>query len=154
MPGDYRANERSPRDFAQFFSRIDDLGRFPYRISRRLKKRILIAEDDELVGELLELRLNQIGYAVELVRSGPAAIERALADRPDLLLSDLWMPGCNGLEVIKRLRSAGATFAIIAMTASRFGHERTQALGAGANQVLEKPFQFTLLKTRLEALIA
>ena len=154
MPGDYRENERRPRDFAQFSSRIDDLGRCPYRISRRLKKRILIAEDNELVGELLELRLNKSGYAVKLVRSGPAAIERALADTPDLLLSDLWMPGCSGLEVIARLRSAGATFAIIAMTASRFGPERTQALGAGADEVLEKPFPFTLLKTRLDALLA
>ena len=118
-----------------------------------MKKRILIAEDDELVGDLLEFRLNLSGYAVELFRSGPAAIERALADTPDLLLSDLWMPGCSGLEVIARLRSAGATFAIIAMTASRFGPELTQALGAGADEVLEKPFPFTLLKTRLDALL-
>lgn len=119
-----------------------------------MQKRILIAEDDELVGEIIDLRLKQCGYATELVRSGPDAIASAEGQPPDLLLCDLWMPGCSGLEVITRLRRAGATYPIIVMTASRYGPEGRQALEAGAVEALLKPFPFLVLKGRIEVLLA
>lgn len=116
-------------------------------------KRILIVEDDELVGELIELRLKTSGYDTELIRNGAEAVPRALATPPDIVLCDLWLPGMTGLEVIRALRAAGAAYPIIAMTASRYGPESAQALEAGAVETMQKPFPFSLLldvlKTRL-----
>lgn len=119
-----------------------------------MRKRILVVEDDVVVGENICLLLEMYGYAAELVQSGPAGIASLEDQSPDLLLCDIWLPGCNGDEVIAHVRCAGGTFPIIAMTASQYGPEKRQALAAGANEVLLKPFSFLVLERRIEVLLS
>lgn len=107
--------------------------------------RILVVEDEDLVADLLVMRLMQSGYHVEARRDGPSAREQAQSESPDMMICDIWLPGCTGLDLIRDLRAAGATFPIVAMTASRYGAEAAQALELGAVAVLHKPFSFDLL---------
>ena len=119
-----------------------------------MRKRILVVEDDAVVGPNICQLLEMHGYAAELVQSGPEGIASSEEQSPDLLLCDIWLPGCSGTEVIAHARSAGGTFPIIAMTASPYGPEKRQALKAGADEVLLKPFSFLLLKERIEVLLS
>ncbi len=119
-----------------------------------MRKRILVVEDDAVVGPNLCQLLEMHGYVAELVQNGPEGIARSAAQSPDLLLCDIWLPGCSGTEVIANVRCAGGTFPIIAMTASPYGPEKDQALKAGADEFLLKPFSFSLLKGRIEVLLS
>jgi len=119
-----------------------------------MRKRILVVEDDAVVGANICQLLEMHGYAAELVQNGPEGIASSKDQSPDLLLCDIWLPGCSGNEVIAHVRSAGGALPIIAMTASPYGPEKRQALEAGADEVLLKPFSFLVLKRRIEALLS
>lgn len=112
--------------------------------------RILVVEDEDLVADLLTLRLGQNGFEAEVRRDGPSALAYARSNPPDLLLCDIWLPGCDGLEVIETLRASGATYPIVVMTASRYGGETARALDLGAVAALHKPFLFELLLSTLK----
>lgn len=107
--------------------------------------RILLAEDEEFVAELLALRLRESGYEVEVVGHGLDIEPAAGARPPDLMICDIWLPGRDGLQVIENLKASGARFPIIAMTASRYGAETRKALELGAVAALHKPFGFDVL---------
>ena len=119
-------------------------------------RRILIAEDNALIGELLELRFQGAGFATRLCRDGQEAAEALRTWRSDLLVADIQLPGLDGLELLRRLRGDPATagLPVIIITAYRYGGEVEQARALGAQAVLSKPFEFAELLRRAEALTA
>jgi CheY-like chemotaxis protein len=112
---------------------------------------VLVAEDDEDILRLVEIRLQQDGYDVLCVRNGEEALRTAAERRPALALLDIQMPKVDGYEVTRRLRADEATQAmvIIILTASVRDTELERAFDAGANDFLRKPFSPADLATRV-----
>lgn len=120
------------------------------------RRRILIAEDNALVGELLELRLQGAGYETRLCPDGAEAAEAMLAYRPHVLIADIQLPGLNGLDLLGRVRQNPETARIpaIIMTAYRYGGEVERARALGAQAVVRKPFEFDDLLRQVSRLAA
>jgi DNA-binding response OmpR family regulator len=114
---------------------------------------VLVAEDDEDILRLVEIRLQQDGYVVLCARNGDEALRMAAERRPALALLDVQMPKVDGYEVTRRLRADAATQAmvIIILTASVRDTELERAFDAGANDFLRKPFSPADLATRVRA---
>jgi DNA-binding response OmpR family regulator len=114
---------------------------------------VLVAEDDEDILRLVEIRLQQDGYVVLCARNGEEALRMAAERRPALALLDVQMPKVDGYEVTRRLRADAATQAmvIIILTASVRDTELERAFDAGANDFLRKPFSPADLATRVRA---
>lgn len=114
--------------------------------------RILVVDDDRAVRESLRRSLTFNGYTVETAGDGLEALEKVVADRPDMLVLDVMMPRLDGLEVCRRLRSAGDDIPILVLTARDSVSERVSGLDAGADDYLPKPFAMEELLARLRAL--
>ncbi|MFM9377501.1 response regulator transcription factor [Gordonia sp. VNK21] len=114
--------------------------------------RILVVDDDRAVRESLRRSLTFNGYTVETAGDGLEALEKVVADRPDLMVLDVMMPRLDGLEVCRRLRSAGDDLPILVLTARDSVSERVAGLDAGADDYLPKPFAMEELLARLRAL--
>jgi len=113
-------------------------------------KKILIAEDNQMIGAALEIRLKAAGYEVQVVTDGFCSYIRAMSDPPDLLLMDIFMPDGSGLQVAQELKNAGlADIPIIFMTASKDKNLKATAAGVGAAAFLEKPFDTERLLTAI-----
>ncbi|MFF9482756.1 response regulator transcription factor [Streptomyces sp. NPDC014733] len=111
--------------------------------------RVLVVEDDKGIAESLVRGLRQVGYVVEGVRSGRAALS---APSPDVVLLDLGLPDIDGVEVCRRLR-ARSDAAIIAVTARGEEADRVVALDEGADDYLVKPFGLAELLARIRAVL-
>ncbi|AVL99755.1 DNA-binding response regulator [Gordonia iterans] len=114
--------------------------------------RILVVDDDRAVRESLRRSLTFNGYTVETAGDGLEALEKVVADRPELMVLDVMMPRLDGLEVCRRLRSAGDDLPILVLTARDSVSERVSGLDAGADDYLPKPFAMEELLARLRAL--
>jgi two-component system response regulator QseB len=115
--------------------------------------RLLLAEDDAMIGESVCRGLRQDGFAVDWVRDGRAA-EVALAEHVhDLVLLDLGLPRKEGLEVLRSLRRRGDTRPVLIVTARDAVADRVEGLDAGADDYLVKPFELTELAARIRALL-
>src|SRR5262245_18425846 len=103
-------------------------------------KRILIFEDDPVIGRVCERLLTKHGFAVELAPDGASALERLNSFRPDAVLLDLMMPKTNGVEVLKQLRAQEAfrELPVIVLTNACVPTLIAQAAEAGANHILDK----------------
>ncbi len=118
--------------------------------------RILVAEDQADIRDLIALNLQQAGYGVDAVVDGQAALELALdpATPPhDLLVLDLMMPRLDGLEVCKALRARGRATPILMLTAKSTELDRVLGLELGADDYLTKPFSMAELLARVKALL-
>ena len=115
--------------------------------------RILVVDDDRAVRESLRRSLSFNGYSVETAGDGLEALEKVIADRPDLMILDVMMPRLDGLEVCRRLRSAGDDLPILVLTARDSVSERVSGLDAGADDYLPKPFALEELLARLRSLL-
>ncbi|ANY06134.1 response regulator transcription factor [Pseudonocardia sp. HH130630-07] len=115
--------------------------------------RILVVDDDKAVRDSLRRSLAFNGYQVELAEDGQAALDKMLTDRPDALVLDVMMPRLDGLEVCRRLRSAGDELPILVLTARDAVSDRVAGLDAGADDYLPKPFALEELLARLRALL-
>ena len=116
--------------------------------------RILIAEDDPLLGEALSMGLREMGYRVDWVRDGPAA-EHALQsekDSLDALVLDLGLPRRDGLTILDRLRRSGSTLPVLILTARDTVKERIAGLDTGADDYVVKPFDLMEVSARLRAI--
>jgi len=115
--------------------------------------RVLLAEDDAMIGAVVRDRLRGQGFAVDWVRDGRAA-DMALADDAyDLLLLDLGLPGREGLAVLKGLRARGSTLPVVILTARDAVDDRVAGLDAGADDYVVKPFDLKELEARLRAVL-
>ncbi|WP_066909040.1 response regulator transcription factor [Millisia brevis] len=115
--------------------------------------RILVTDDDRAVRESLRRSLTFNGYTVDLAGDGVEALGRVEHNRPDALVLDVMMPRMDGLEVCRRLRSAGDDLPILILTARDSISERVVGLDAGADDYLPKPFALEELLARLRALL-
>ena len=116
-------------------------------------KRVLVVDDVEDNREVLRGFLAPIGFEVHCVDSGVAALAAHGSFKPDLVLMDLRMADMDGSETIQRLRAAGATTPIMVVTASSLTEDRGEALAAGANAYLAKPFEAADLYGRVAKLL-
>ena len=109
--------------------------------------RILIVEDNALNRALLLAVLKPDGFEVLIAENGLLGIEVAERDRPDLILMDVMLPGLDGYEATRRLKTHWATrhIPIIAMTANTAPAERERALDAGCDGYIAKPIDTRLL---------
>ena len=115
--------------------------------------RVLLAEDDAMIGAAVRDRLRSQGFAVDWVRDGRAADAAIVGDVYDLLLLDLGLPGREGLEVLKALRGRGSQLPVVILTARDAVDDRVAGLDAGADDYVVKPFDLKELEARLRAVL-
>ena len=115
--------------------------------------RILLAEDDDAIGERVRAALAEAGYAVDRVRDGAEAEFLGQTEAFDLAVLDLGLPGLDGISVLHRWREAGQRFPVIVLTARARWHDKLAGFDAGADDYLTKPFQMEELVIRVRALI-
>ena len=116
------------------------------------RSRILVVDDDATVSEVVARYLERDGYVVETVADGRVALERALADPPDLVVLDLMLPGMDGLDVCRRLRAL-APVPIVILTARGQEADRIVGLELGADDYVAKPFSTKELVARVRAVL-
>jgi DNA-binding response OmpR family regulator len=114
--------------------------------------RILVVDDDSNVSEVVSRYLRREGYEVETVADGRVAVDRALANPPDLIVLDLMLPGLDGLEVCRRLRAL-APVPVIMLTARGDESDRVIGLELGADDYVAKPFSPKELVARVRAVL-
>ncbi len=115
--------------------------------------RILIVEDDHLLGEGIQTGLKQEGYAVDWVEDGEAADTALMTNNYELMVLDLGLPKKPGLEVLKDLRAKGNDMPVIILTAMDTVEDRVTGLDSGADDYLTKPFDLGELGARIRALL-
>ena len=118
-----------------------------------MSKRILVVEDEDLVGTMVRLNLKSAGYQVVWVRNGGEAAERAAVEPFDLILLDISLPGMGGLSVLEKLRSLGVGTPIMMLTARADVPTKVRALDFGADDYLAKPFHVEEMLARVNALV-
>src|SRR4029077_17492310 len=111
------------------------------------------AEDDASISEPLARALRREGYEVEVREDGPTALEAGLLGAFDLLVLDLGLPGIDGLEVCRRLRTEGHGFPVLVLTARADEVDTVVGLDAGADDYVTKPFRLAELLARVRALL-
>ena len=115
--------------------------------------RLLLAEDDRMIGESVQRGLKQDGFAVDWGADGRAA-ELALAEKVhDLLVLDLGLPRKEGLDVLRSMRQRGDLRPVLIVTARDAVTDRVAGLDAGADDYVVKPFELTELAARIRALL-
>jgi len=115
--------------------------------------RVLVAEDDEMIGRGLVQALEGAGWSADWVRTGPLA-QSALADGDyTCVLLDLGLPAQDGTEVLRRARLGGDNTPVIVLTARDGVDDRVQGLDLGADDYLRKPFEFRELLARMRAVV-
>jgi DNA-binding response OmpR family regulator len=113
---------------------------------------ILVVEDEVKVARAVKEGLEAEGYQVALARNGEEGF-RAAAGPFDLIVLDLMLPGCDGIEVLKRIRAGGSAIPVLVLTARDTIEDRVEGLDAGADDYLIKPFAFPELIARIRALL-
>jgi two-component system, OmpR family, response regulator MprA len=114
--------------------------------------RVLVVEDDEDIAQALQRSLRMEGYEVRTASDGHAALEHGRTFAPDLVVLDLGLPGLDGLEVARTLRSDGDV-PILILTARDALESRVEGLDSGADDYLVKPFERQELLARMRALL-
>ena len=121
--------------------------------------RLLLVEDDRMIGESLQRTLRLEGFAVDWVRDATAADGTLASERFDLVLLDLGLPRgaasgpADGLEVLRALRARRDATPVIVLTARDARGDRVAGLDAGADDYLVKPFEFDELNARIRAVL-
>ena len=118
--------------------------------------RILVADDDIDIRELVEFKLSTLGHDVVAVSDGGAAIDACQAERPDLAVLDVMMPGVSGLDAIRAIRAdpALADLPIMLLTARAQEADVETGFDSGADDYITKPFSPRELASRVEALLS
>ncbi len=117
-------------------------------------KRVLVVDDETDILELLEYHLVREGYSVQLVETGEAALEAVSQQSPDLIILDLMLPGVDGIEVCRKLKTAGETqnIPVMMLTAKGEDSDIVSGLEVGADDYISKPFSPRVLTARVRAL--
>nr|WP_320017359.1 response regulator transcription factor [uncultured Desulfobacter sp.] len=115
--------------------------------------RLLLVEDDEKIAKFVEKGLKSSGFAVDVAGTGPDGFDMALGADFDTLIIDIMLPGMDGFALIEKLRASGKNTPIIVLSARGRVGDRVKGLEAGADDYLTKPFSFSELLARVQALI-
>jgi len=116
------------------------------------RQHILIVEDDATVSEVVARYLEREGFEVETVADGRAGLDRAKSGRPDAMVLVLMLPGLNGMEVFRQLRSFAPT-PVIMLTARTNEDDRVLGLELGADDYVSKPFSPRELTARVKSVL-
>src|SRR5207247_2511900 len=114
--------------------------------------RVLLVEDEPAVRDAVERALRGAGHKADLAREGPAGLELAMTNPYDAVVLDLGLPGLDGVEVCRRLRTSGNQVPVLMLTARAAVRDRVEGLDAGADDYLVKPFALDELLARIRAL--
>jgi DNA-binding response OmpR family regulator len=114
--------------------------------------RVLLVEDEEIIGSGVQAALRQAGYAVDWLQDGHAAAMALKTEQFDLVLLDLGLPDRSGLDVLAELRTRGDEVPVLILTARDSVPDRVSGLDRGADDYLTKPFDLDELFARLRAL--
>ncbi len=114
--------------------------------------RILVIEDDKEVAAYLLKGLKESGYVTDVCDNGSDGLQMALDESYELLIVDRMLPGLDGLSIVRKLRDAGQTIPVLILSALGEVDDRVQGLKAGGDDYLVKPFSFSELLARVEAL--
>jgi DNA-binding response OmpR family regulator len=114
---------------------------------------VLVVDDEPAIVAVVRGRLEQEGLGVRAVASGEEALAHVEADSPDLVVLDVMLPGIDGFEVLRRLRSAGCTVPVIMLTARDEDVDKIVGLELGADDYLAKPFNPRELSARIRAVL-
>lgn len=115
--------------------------------------RLLLVEDDAMIGEAMRAGLKREGFTVDWVYDGDSALQVLQTEDFDLLLLDLGLPRKGGLEVLTAARASGQDLPVLIITARDAVCDRVQGLDAGADDYLVKPFDLDELAARIRALL-
>ncbi|MES9971231.1 MAG: response regulator transcription factor [Candidatus Thiodiazotropha sp.] len=115
--------------------------------------RLLIIEDDEKIASFVKKGFKEAGFVVEHASDGNTGLSMALASSYDVAVIDIMLPGMDGLSIIDELRRHRNKLPVIILSAKRSLDERVEGLQAGGDDYLTKPFAFTELLARVQALI-
>jgi two-component system, OmpR family, response regulator len=119
----------------------------------RRELRVLLIEDDRMIGAALEQALRDTSYAVDWVMDGESAMVAVEAESYDVVLLDLGLPELNGRQLLKRMRDRGRTVPVIVVTARDAIDEKIDGLDLGADDYLVKPFEIRELLARMRAVL-
>ncbi|WP_050422895.1 response regulator transcription factor [Bradyrhizobium tropiciagri] len=115
--------------------------------------RVLLVEDDRMIGAAVVEALRDAAYAVDWVRDGDLAIEASRSEAYDITLLDLGLPLTDGLDVLKAIRAGSMRLPVIILTARDALNDRIQGLDLGADDYLVKPFEIAELLARMRAVL-
>lgn len=118
-----------------------------------VSEKVLIVDDEEQIRELLREFLTGAGYEVAVAANGEEALKVAQRERPDLILLDIRMPELDGVETCVRLKTNDKTRSIPIIIATAFGDTLAEALDAGADDFVSKPFQLEEIGLRIKSLL-
>lgn len=114
---------------------------------------LLVADDEPMILELLAASLEHAGFEVITASDGTAALAAARSGRPDALVLDIMMPGLDGLELVRRLRSDGDDTPVLFLTARDSTPDTVRGLAVGADDYVTKPFKLEEVIARVHALL-
>ena len=115
--------------------------------------RLLLIEDDLKIASFVKKGFKEAGFVVEHASDGSSGLNMALASSYDVAVIDIMLPGLDGLSIIETLRQRRIKLPVIILSAKRSIDERVEGLQAGGDDYLTKPFSFTELLARVQALI-
>lgn len=117
---------------------------------------VLLIEDEPNIAEAIRFILSRDGWQVSMLGDGIGAMDRVRAERPDLVILDLMLPGCSGLEVVEAIRADPVTEAtpVLMLTAKGQGRDREAAERAGVDRFMTKPFSNAEMLASVRELVA
>lgn len=115
--------------------------------------RVLLVEDDPMIGEAMHAALKDAAYAADWVRDGRTALDALVGQHYDLVLLDLGLPGKDGLEVLGAIRARADPVPLLIVTARDGLDDRLRGLDGGADDYLLKPFEMAELLARMRAVL-
>jgi len=115
--------------------------------------RVLIIEDDQQIASFVTKGLKQAGFAVDHVSDGEEGLQMAELNPYDVMVIDIMLPGLDGFSVIESLRSKGNTIPILVLSARGSLDDKLKGFQSGSDDYLTKPFSFSELQARLQALL-
>ncbi|MDQ3907702.1 MAG: response regulator transcription factor, partial [Acidobacteriota bacterium] len=115
--------------------------------------RILLVEDEPSAARMMAKGLREQTYAVDVAQDGDGALYQAGINDYDLVILDIMLPGRDGYEVCRELRSSGSTVPVLMLTARDAIDDRVRGLDTGADDYLTKPFDFRELLAHVRALL-
>ncbi|MGH1490121.1 MAG: response regulator transcription factor [Acidimicrobiales bacterium] len=114
---------------------------------------ILVVEDEPLISDAIKMGLEAEGFAVDVTDRGDEGLFKAQTTDYDAIILDIMLPGMNGYEVCRELRTAGSTTPILMLTAKDGAHDEAEGIDLGADDYITKPFNWVVLLARLRGII-